>query len=196
MASLTGFCLLHRIIHSLNTALCYSATLTSLDSAMNSDYLNSSLTCSSAVQILTRVISTPLSFKSILISICQTHTPLSWSPTLTSTTLWQLWHYDYSDVMTTPTLWQLQLFLSSITHLLHPDFMILMKLRRRKVERVQHMNWGHIVSLTQSLSLEIRLPDNSDVLQTSNSNLLNNSDSLTIPTFEHLLTRLSDIGNL
>src|ERR1700683_1884740 len=60
MTSPTRFCLLHQIIHSLDTAFCYSATLTSLDSATNSEYLNSSLTCISAVQISTRVISTPL----------------------------------------------------------------------------------------------------------------------------------------
>jgi len=74
---------------------------------MNSDYLNS-LPCSSAVRISTRIISTPLSFKSIFISIRQTCTPLSWSLTPTSPTLLQVRCYDYSNVMTTPTLQQVR----------------------------------------------------------------------------------------
>jgi hypothetical protein len=32
-----------------------------------------------------------------------------------------------------------------------------------KVERAQHIRWSHIISLTQLLSLEIQLSDNSDV---------------------------------
>src|ERR1700683_5159378 len=57
----TGF-VTHRMIPSLDTAFRYSATPTSLDPAMNSEYLNSSLTCISVVQISTRI-STPLSFR-------------------------------------------------------------------------------------------------------------------------------------
>ena len=140
---------------------------------MNFDYLNSSLTCTSVVRISTRVISTPLSFKSILISIHQTCTPLS-----LTRTLWLLGLYDKSDFTTNLMLWLLQHYDNSnspyppsptITLWLYDPFM---KLRQRKVERAQHISWGHIVSLTQSLTPEILLPDNSDVLQTSDSDLL------------------------
>src|SRR6202050_3246393 len=94
MISPTSF-VTHQIIPSLDTAFRYSTTPTSPDPATNSEYLNSSLTCISVVRISTRMISTPLSLKSILISICQTHTPLSLTLTL-------LRCYNYSD--STPTL--------------------------------------------------------------------------------------------